>query len=100
MPWTDQFSRPAHGVMSSGSIRSRITAPLDLATWTVDTFEQMVAFLVHREDRLGLTVDQVADLEVRGLDRRAHDVADDAHPGLPDRVVELVARAADRGRAA
>ena len=34
MPWTDQFSRPAQGVMSSGSIRSRITAPLDLATWT------------------------------------------------------------------
>ena len=33
MPWTDQFSRPGHGVMSSGSIRSRITAPLDLATW-------------------------------------------------------------------
>ena len=52
----------------------------------------MVAFLVHREDRLGLTVHQVADLEVRGLDRCAHDVADHAHPRLPDRVVELVAR--------
>ena len=34
MPSTDQFSRPGPGVMSSGSIRTRITAALDFATWS------------------------------------------------------------------
>ena len=66
MPSTPQFSRPAPGVMSSGSIRTRITAALALAIWSVDALEQRLAVLVGLEDRGGLGVDQVADLEVGG----------------------------------
>ena len=91
MPSTPQFSRPGHGVMSSGCIRTMIDRGLGLLGLQRDALVDRLAVLLLEEHR-GLAVDQLADLHVGGLDRGAVDVLDDAHPLLPDRVVELVAR--------
>ena len=83
---------PSRAVMSSGCIRTRITAALALA-WrsSVPSIGRSPsAFSSKKTCRLG--VDQLADLHVRGLDRGAVDVVDDAHALLPDGVRELVAR--------
>ena len=87
MPSTAQFSRPLPGMMSSGSMRTRTTAALDLAIWSATPSSGSPSSSPSKM-RLGLGVDQVADLEVAGPDRGADDVADDAHALLPDGVLE------------
>ena len=75
MPSTAQSSRPLAGLLSSGSMRTRTTAPLDLATWRVYALQDRLAVLVDLEVDRGLGVEQVADLEVAGADRGADHVA-------------------------
>ena len=68
MPSTDQFSRPSAGMMSSGSIRTRITAALDLAIWR-STPSSGSPSSSPSKIAVRLGVDQVADLEVGRPDR-------------------------------
>ena len=70
-------------MMSPGSILTTMTAPLAFCDLERDALDLGVAVLLGGEERLGRGVDQVADLEVGGLDRRADDVAHDAHALAP-----------------
>ena len=88
-----QFSRPAPGVISSGSIRTRMTAALDFAIWSSTPSSSGSPSSSVSKSALGLGVDQVADLRGRragsGCRRRR---GRRACPRLPDRCcVELVA---------
>ena len=87
-PSTVQFSRPSPCLISSGSILTMMMAPLAFCDLELDALDLGVAVLLGREQCLGGGVDEVADLEVGGLDRGADDVADEAHALLPDRVLE------------
>ena len=88
--------------MSDGCIRTRITAALafcvvELGALVLGRYDRAVRALLREEGR-GLGVDQLAQLDVRGLDRRARDVVDDADAPAPHGVLETVPGSGPRSR--